>query len=231
MHHQEITRRTREDRASLKGIWRPALPIVMGLALSTAAMTTSSPAQDITILKTGLNGGVTKTNPANPATATSDNILPPGFSLREIAKGADPLENPSGVITTFGNLSNATSTATEPDQNTYLVLDHNPGGPTPGYDYGRQFLFQGHENGVPFAYITRINLDVPRGSPHRITLLTPVNPATGNTGFGSIDGSTYNPSTNTMLFTQEAGADGGVIQVTVDWPPQVNTLDAFLGKA
>src|SRR5262249_1138515 len=109
MLHQEITRKTGNDRASLKGIWRPALRIIMGLAISTAAMTTSSPAKDITFFKTGLKGGVKKTNPANPATVTSDNILPPGFSLREIAKGGDPLENPSGAITTFGNLSNATS--------------------------------------------------------------------------------------------------------------------------
>ena len=240
MLHQEITRRTRKDRASLKGIWRPALRIIMGLAISTAAMTTSSPAQDITILKTGLKGGVTKTNPANPATVTSDNILPPGFSLREIAKGADPLENPSGVITTFGNLSNATSTATEPDQNTYLVLDHNPGGPTPGYDYGRQFLFQGHENSGDLAYVTRINLDVTDPT-HRITLLTPVG-ADGLTHFNSIDGTVWNPFTKTLLFTQEAGfvtpppppasqlPTGGVIEVPVDWPSTPRTLYGILGR-
>src|SRR5262249_59299071 len=67
------------------------------------------------------------------------------------------------------------------------------------------------------------------GDPHGITLLTPVD-SNGNTGFGSIDGSTYNPFTNTLLFTQEAGSNGGVIQVTANWPPVVNTLDAFLGK-
>src|SRR5262249_27465323 len=104
-------------------------------------------------------------------------------------------------------------------------LDHNPGGPTHGFDYGRHFLHQGHENAAPLAYITRINLDLPRRDPHRITLLTPVNPATNQTGFGSIDGSTYNPFTKTMLFTQEAGSNGGVIQLTIDWPVQINTLD------
>jgi hypothetical protein len=119
---------------------------------------------------------------------------------------------------------------TEPDENTYLVLDHNPGGPTLGFDYGRHFLYQGHENAAPLAYITRINLDLPRRDPHRITLLTPVNPATNQTGFGSIDGSTYNPFTKTMLFTQEAGSNGGVIQLTIDRPVQINTLDAYLGK-
>ena len=68
------------------------------------------------------------------------------------------------------------------DENTYLVLPHNPGGPSVNFDYGRHFLFQGHENGSPKAYITRINLDVPRGDAHRITLLTPADAATGNTG-------------------------------------------------
>jgi len=240
MHHEEITRMARKVRASLKGIWRPALRIIMGLAIFTAATTTNSPAQDIIILNTPLNGGVTKTNPANPATATSDNILPPGFSLREIAKGGDLLENPSGVITTFGILSNATSTATEPDQNTYLVLDHNPGGPTPGYDYGRQFLFQGHENSGDLAYVTRINLEVTDPA-HRITLLTPVG-ADGLTHFNSIDGTVWNPFTKTLLFTQEAGfvtpppppasqlPTGGVIEVPVDWPSTPRTLYGILGR-
>jgi hypothetical protein len=166
---------------------------------------------------------------ANPKVGAPSTLVDPDFKLNQIAAGIDPLENPSGLIANFGLLSNGT--LTEPDENTYLVLDHNPGGPTPGFNYGRRFLFQGHENGAPNAYVTRINLDVPRSSPHRITLLTPVNPSTGQTGFGSIDGSTFNPFTGTMLFTQEAGTAGGVIQITVQWPAQVSTLDAFLGKA
>jgi len=165
---------------------------------------------------------------ANPHVGTPATVVDPDFQLRLIATGSEPLENPNGVITKFGQLSNGTQT--EPDENLYLVLDHNPGGPTSGFDYGRRFLFQGHENGAPFAYVTRINLDVPRGNPHRITLLTPGD-ATGNTGFGSIDGSTYNPFTNTLLFAQEAGANGGIIQITLDWPVQVNTLYPFLGRA
>ena len=166
---------------------------------------------------------------ANPHVGTPPTLIDPDFQLRLLANGAEPLENPSGIITNFGLLSNGTPT--EPDENLYLVLDHNPGGPTAGFNYGRHFLYQGHENGAPFAYVTRINLDVPRGSPQRITLLTPVDPAIGQTGFGSLDGSTYDPLTNTFLFTQEAGAAGGVIQLTVDWPVQVNSLDPFLGKA
>jgi hypothetical protein len=163
---------------------------------------------------------------ANPRVGTTPNRVADDFSLVRIAEGSEPLENPSGVITNFGLLSNGTPT--EPDENTYIVFDHNPGGPDANFDYGRHFLYQGHENGGGLAYVTRINLDV-TSAQHRITLLTPVD-ATGKTGFSSIDGSVYNPFTRTFLFTQEAGASGGVIQITSGWPPVVTTLDGILGK-
>src|SRR5262245_34340099 len=143
--------------------------------------------------------GVTSANPQVPF--PSQTVVAPGFALSLIAQGTDPLENPSGPIVSFGFLSASpltTGTKTEPDENTYLVFDHNPGGPTPGYEYGRNFLFQGHENGAPTAYITRINLDVTDPA-HRITLLTQT--TNGTTGFGSIDGSTWDPFTRTLLFT------------------------------
>jgi hypothetical protein len=163
----------------------------------------------------------------NARSGHPDNILPPGFSLRLIAHGEDPIENPSGVITQFGFLS--TGVRTEPDENTYLVLDHNPGGPTAGYDYGRHFLFQGHENGGNLAFLTRINLDVTDPA-HRITLLTPVG-TDGLTHFNSIDGSTWNPHTKTLLFTQEAGSSGGVIEISPEWGSTARTLDGILGRA
>src|SRR6476620_7975706 len=107
---------------------------------------------------------------ANPV-AISPNVLSPEFTAGLVEQGADLLENPSGVITSFGNLEDGSRT--EPDENRYLILDHNPGGPTPDYDYGRHFLFQGHENSDNLAHVTRINLDV--ASPdQRFTLLTPV---------------------------------------------------------
>src|SRR4030095_6401480 len=94
---------------------------------------------------------------ANPV-VISPNVLSPEFTAGLIAEGLDLLENPSGLITRFGNLSD--SSRTEPDENTYLILDHNPGGPTPDYDYGRHFLFQGHENADDLAHVKRINQDV-----------------------------------------------------------------------
>jgi hypothetical protein len=170
---------------------------------------------------------------ANPRSGSPATVVAPGHSLSLIAQGSDPLENPSGVITRFGYLNDfppqtIEATKTEADENTYLVLPHNPGGPTPGYDYGRRFLIQGHENGGDLAYVTRINLDVTDPA-HRITLLTPVG-EDGKTHFNSIDGSTWDPFTHTMLFTQENGAAGGVIEIGLEWPSTPHTLDGIIGK-
>ena len=174
-------------------------------------------------IKTGVPNAVTPVpNSAQPS------LIDPDFALRTVAIGTDPLENPSGVITKFGQLASGVNT--EPDENLYLKFSQNPGGPTPGFNYGRNFLYQGHENAGNLAYVTRINLDVTDPA-HRITLLTPVNPTTGLTGFNRIDGSTWNPFTKTLLFAQEDSALGGIIQITPNWPPQVTTLYQFLGRA
>jgi hypothetical protein len=162
-----------------------------------------------------------------------DNRLAPHFYLELIAQGLDPLENPSGPITHFGYLSDSDvhpveQTKTEPDENTYLVLDHNPGGPEAGYDYGRHFLFQGHENGGDLAYITRMNLDV--ASPDRhVTLLTPVG-ADGKTHLNSIDGSTWDPFTRTLLFAQEAGGNGGVVELSPEFGSAIVPLYGVMGR-
>jgi hypothetical protein len=187
--------------------------IVAGLALAATAS-----AGNIRVLDTRVDPGVPS---ANQKVGTPDTIVPPRFSLSLIAEGLDLLENPSGTITRFGFLSDSSNTKTEADQNTYLVLDHNPGGPTAGYDYGRHFLVQGHENAGNQAYITRINLDVANPD-HRITLLTPG--AQGVTGFNRIDGSTWNPFSKTLLFTQEGdGTSGGVIEMSSDFDPSTGS--------
>ena len=174
-------------------------------------------------IKIGVPNAVTPVpNSAQPS------LIDPDFALRTVAIGTDPLENPSGVITKFGQLSSGVNT--EPDENLYLKFSQNPGGPTPGFNYGRNFLYQGHENAGNLGYVTRINLDVTDPA-HRITLLTPVNPATNLTGFNRIDGSTWNPFTKTLLFAQEDSNLGGIIQITPNWPPQVTTLYQFLGRA
>lgn len=189
-----------------------AISAVVGLLANAQANNGNS--NSLFVEGTPLGAGVPS---ALARTNSPENVLPPGFSLDLVAQGIELLENPSGVITHFGFLSDASQTRTEPDENTFLELDHNPGGPTPGYDYGRHFLFQGHENGGNRAYVTRINLDVINPD-HRITLLTPVG-TNGLTGFNSIDGSTWDPFSRTLLFAQEAGTSGGIIEMGADFDP------------
>src|SRR5258705_10566452 len=196
------------------------------MALATMAASTAI-ADNLKVFSERVSG-----MPAANPVAISDNVYSPEFAPALVVEGIDLLENPSGLITEFGNLSDGTRT--EPDENTYLILDHNPGGPTPDYDYGRHFLFQGHENSGNLAYVTRINLDVAHPD-HRITLLTPVD-ANGLTNFNSIDGSAWDPFTGTMLFTEEAGTNGGVIEMGADFDPNtgagagLRTLYGSLGR-
>ena len=84
--------------------------------------------------------------------------------------------------------------------------------------------------------MTRINLDRKRGDPRRITLLTPVG-ADGLTHFNALDGSTFNPFTNTLLFTEETSANvngaingtGSAIQIRMDCQSSLTRLDPFFG--
>lgn len=158
--------------------------------------------------------------------SVSPDAIANGFKLDKLVTGTDPIENPSGVIQTFGTLADPSRTLTESDENLYLVLPRNPGGPTPDYDYGRRFLFQGHEIfGQDLAFITRVNLDV-KDPLHRITLLTPVQ-ADGKTHINDLDGSAYDPFTNTLLFSEETS--GRIIQLSTTWPVKQNTLEAHIG--
>jgi hypothetical protein len=171
----------------------------------------------------------------NPAVGSTPNLVAPGFGTRIVAEGIDPLENPVGAFATYGYLDDNADplarTHTEPDENTYVVADH-VGGPTAGYDYGRHFLIQGHENGGGKAYLTRINLDVTEPS-QRITLLTPPAPD-GTTGLSSMDGSTYDPFTGQVLFTSENGSAGFVVAQQLRWggttAPPFSHLDGSIGK-
>lgn len=200
------------------------------IVLAPLALLNLAAADPIKVGGVSLQGGVAS---ANARAGHPDNLLPPHFVLNVVAQGLEPLENPSGLLTHFGYLGDAATrpiepTKTEPDENTYLILDHNPGGPEAGYDYGRHFLFQGHENAGNLAYITRINLDV--ASPdHHVTLLTPVG-SDGLTHFNSIDGSTWNPFTRTLLFTQKAGSSGGVIELSPEFGSVAHPLYGILGR-
>ena len=201
--------------------------LLASIVLATVAATTAAPDQ-VRVFKE-IVSGVPSANPE----VIGDNVFSPEFTPALVEQGIDLLENPSGSITQFGYLSDGTRT--EPDENTYLVLDHNPGGPTSDYDYGRHFLFQGHENSGNLAYVTRINMDVAHPD-HRVTLLTPVDMVSGLTGFNSIDGSAWDPFSGTMLFAQEAAANGGVIEMGSDFDPNagggagLRTLYGSIGR-
>lgn len=182
---------------------------------------------------------------ANPRAGSPANVVADGFKLKRVANGNDLLENPAGIFTRYGYLDDSTlqtdgqPTKTEPDQNTYITTGGNPGGPTPGYNYGRHFLIQGHEvftpSGATFnrAYFTRINLDV-SDPEHRITLLNPLPSDATDSGVRSIDGSSYNPFTGQMLYTAEAGNLGGVFGQPLRWSsttaPAVTNYDGSMGK-
>jgi hypothetical protein len=182
---------------------------------ATAALAAQVSAGQIKVLGQNVQG----VPDANPV-AVSDSIISPDFSFELKQQGQDLLENPAGSLVRFGFLEDGV-TRTEPDENTYLILDHNPGGPTDGYDYGRHFLFQGHENSGDLAYITRINLDISNPD-HRVTLLTPPG-ADGLTHFNSIDGSCWNPFSQTLLFAQEHSNTGGVIEIAADYDGSTNS--------
>src|SRR5947208_3350526 len=141
-------------RLFLGKIWSRPFWAVMVLTFLTVGRN-SSFADDIGVLETQLRSGV---HDANPAVGSPDNRLPKGFTLQKIAEGIDPIENPSGKITLFGFLSDGTPT--EPDESTYLVLDHNPGGLRSGFVYGRDFLLTAREIWCNLASVACIELDL-----------------------------------------------------------------------
>jgi Bacterial protein of unknown function (DUF839) len=202
-------------------------PILAGLAVSLLSA--------LMFGQSGIGPITTSVSSARPRQGHPSTRLAPGYKFQILAEGEMALENPSGVITNYGFLNDfppqpIEATKTEPDENTYLVFEDNPGGPSAGFDYGRHFLFQGHETSHDLGYITRINLDV-TGPAHRITLLTPVGDD-GLTHLNSVDGSTYDPFTKTLLFTMETGfPNGGVVELSTGWPAKVARLDGILGSS
>lgn len=168
------------------------------------------------------------------------NALSPELIETVVARGATALENPGATTALYGysnngpmvpapgavqsTTNNVEASKTEPDKNTYLVLDDQHG-PDAAYDYGHHFLFQGHEQGVA-GYITRINLDADKD--HRVTLLAEKDVA-GN-ALPAFDGSTFYPFSRHLLFTSEAGPKGGVWQATADFPSSAEDISGVLGR-
>ena len=170
---------------------------------------------------------------------SAPNQLATGLVESPVVQGAQPLENGTAEIPFYGYHGdgpmvpapgdvqatghNVEASKSEPDKNTYLVL-HDQTGPDPSHDYGRHFIFQGHELGI--GYVTRINLDA--DDAHRITLWA-TEDSNGNP-LPPIDGSTWDPWAQRLLFTEENGANGGVWQSTLDFPPLVEEISGILGR-
>jgi hypothetical protein len=123
---------------------------------------------------------------------------------------------------------NVEASKSEPDKNTYLVVKGQHGA-DPNYDYGTHFLYQGHELSGPGGgdYLTRINLDA--DAAHRVTKLAETL-SDGTTPVPAIDGSTWDPFAQRLLFTTEGGSTGGVVEATLDYPSKVSRLWGVFGQ-
>jgi hypothetical protein len=169
--------------------------------------------------------------------------LSPQWRQVTVAQGSTALENPSALTGYYGYFNdgpmlpapgdvqapghNVEATKSEPDKNTYLVVKGQHGADSK-YDYGTHFLYQGHELGSANGdYITRINLDA--DAAHRVTKLAETL-ADGTTAVPEIDGSTWDPFAQRLLFTTEGGDEGGVVQATLDYPSKVTRLWGVLGQ-
>jgi hypothetical protein len=167
-----------------------------------------------------------------------------------LAQGSTKLENPQGIITNYGYENDVPSPGsdpsvpamlpvgtplteaqkTEPDKNTYLVFKQGLSGPDSSYDYGTHFLFQGHEGAATVnlkkqGLITRINLDA--DAAHRVTLLAWQD--TGGNPLATIDGSTWDPFAQRLLFTTES-ADAPTYSATPGYPSNVEDVSGALGR-
>jgi hypothetical protein len=189
--------------------------------------------------------GVPSANPKSPG-VVAPNVLTPELAELTVAQGAFRLENPATVavgggataaIAFYGYWDNGPhlplpaapgveASKTEPDKNTYLVLQGQRGA-DPTYDYGTHFLYQGHETGVAGrGYVTRINLDA--DGAHRVTLIA--TQETGGAPLPTIDGSTWDPFAQRLLLSCENGPSGGLWQATLDVPADVRNLHGSLGQ-
>jgi hypothetical protein len=168
--------------------------------------------------------------------------LSPQWRQVTVAQGSTALENPSDLTGYYGYFNdgpmlpapgdvqapghNVEATKSEPDKNTYLVVKGQHGADA-AYDYGTHFLYQGHELDTENGdYITRINLDA--DAAHRVTKLAETE--TDGSHVPEIDGSTWDPFAQRLLFTTEGGDEGGLVEATLDYPSKVSKLWGVLGQ-
>ena len=179
----------------------------------------------------------TKSQGFAPAT-----MLSAGLAQIAVAQGSTKAENPSAAVSYYGYdndtlnaagdpvmvastaTGNAEAHKTEPDKNVYLSFDRGLNGADPGYDYGENFLFQGHEGGLP-GYITRINLDA--DAAHRVTVLA-TQDSDGNP-ITTIDGVTWDPWARRLVLTTE-NQNAPTYSATPGYPSTVADISGALGR-
>jgi hypothetical protein len=207
-----------------------AAAVVVVMAVGVGAISASTANADLKLSWTPISA-----SPAVRGVAAPNGLSP---QLREniVAQGSNVLENPTDLVKYYGYLNdgtlvpdpaagNAEASKTEPDKNTYLRLNDLRGA-DPTYNYGRSFVYQGHELGK-VGYITRVNLDADPA--HRVTLLA-TTLADGTTPIPNIDGSTWDPWAKRLLFTAEAGNKGAVLQATPDINSSVQDISNVFGR-
>jgi hypothetical protein len=163
----------------MRRISKRALVVAGGVLTASVVLATSAGGFNVLTL-TPVPGANTRSDGYAPAS-----LLSPELRQYAVAQGSTRIENPSSAVAYYGYDNDVVNSAgqpqmvptptvptneahkTEPDKNVYLVFSKGLKGPSRNYDYGRRFLFQGHEGGSP-GYITRINLDA--DAAHRVTL-------------------------------------------------------------
>ena len=195
---------------------------------------------------------------AKVAGRSAPNLVSPELQDVAWAQGSNPVENPSNSVVAYGYLGTGTflpvpssfvsptpgpasvtigqaapveAQKTEPDKNTYLVLDDQKGA-DPNYDYGRHFLFQGHEAGTPGLH----HPDQPRRR------RSAPGDADGDEGRDAAGPTRRQPADDRRLDLGSVGRsgccsrpraprpNGGVWQGTLDVPSSVDDLRAWLGR-
>ena len=204
----------------------PVAVVAASVATVASAQPPSAPAL------TGLSAANTKSPGYAPASRLS-----PELSQTVVAQGAMKLENPSAPIAYYGYYNDGpmlpapggvqapatTSRRARPSPTrtptwwstastapTRLRLRHAL--PLPGPRARRRA-----------GYITRINLDA--DAAHRVTLLAETD--SDGTPVPTIDGSTWDPFAQRLLFTTEGGATAPTYAATADYP---STVDRHLGR-
>ena len=179
------------------------------------------------------------------------NLLSPELQDVAWAQGSNPVENPSNGVVAYGYddgtflpvPSGADASAgppsvtiardpveaqkTEPDKNTYLVSRTGRRAPTRTTTTARTSSSRATRRARP-ATSPAINLDADAAAP---------GDAAGDEGRATattsptIDGSTWDPWAQTLLFTAESRTPhGGVWQATLDYPSTVDDISGSLGR-